>query len=315
MLTIVKKLVCPVPGNDNGGRLLYFGDDTAEHVVFFCGGFPDDSTLFMDLALRLYQDDGCFCGLTCLAGHDSHTSDYRAIGYTIEELISTMRDAFQAFCKLSKHPAPVCTVVLHDWGCVFGSMMINRLHYETKVVDKVVFMDVLPPFHIDIHVPSDNDIYRKVVYMSYQGLLAIVWLLQYYLSTYLSILVASTGFAILGLLQLAPLTNFERTAFYERKISLSKVAYTSFVYYYVVKAVLGSFGNIRKALPDLFIPLETEILYLFGKQKRVHFHDAKHVAALGKHSVCFQDAGHWLMLQKPILCHKVVRDFVSGEKN
>jgi pimeloyl-ACP methyl ester carboxylesterase len=69
-------------------------------------------------------------------------------------------------------------------------------------------------------------------------------------------------------------------------------------------------------LPLLF---ETPVLYLYGKDKGLQFHDeavVKYVEEQGKEKdnksrvVAVSNAAHWLYLQQPGVCFTAVKDFI-----
>ena len=88
----------PIPGNEGGGLLHIYGErktasnNNINHVILYCGGWPDGVEPFSHIASRLatsrgggssssvttnseeYQD-GCFVGITCWPGFD--TESYR----------------------------------------------------------------------------------------------------------------------------------------------------------------------------------------------------------------------------------------------
>lgn len=72
---------------------------------------------------------------------------------------------------------------------------------------------------------------------------------------------------------------------------------------------------------DFHLPLlnDTPVMYLYGAEKPLQFHDAnvvKYLADQGKKKdnksgvVAVSNAAHWLYLQQPDVCLKAVKDFI-----
>lgn len=104
-------------------------------TLFFLQGWPDDETVWDSLVEELA--DRYRCVRVTLPNH-GHTREQRW-GHRLDEIIDAL-----VRCIRQVAPDRPVTLVLHDWGCLYGHL-IHRRHPE--LVHRIVGLDVAP------HVP------------------------------------------------------------------------------------------------------------------------------------------------------------------
>jgi pimeloyl-ACP methyl ester carboxylesterase len=330
----VTVLSYPLPGKVRG-RLLVVGPRDAENVVIFCAGFPDDSqSSFLRTARRLTSSAAleCLCGVTCLPGYDRHVpwTQYPVGGYSFEEMVSALREATKTLMNHSSEASGVKLYgIFHDWGCVAGSILVNRVSSDETSpfqFQKVVLFDVLPPASTEAlkkfmppatrKKPSRlQKIYVLAVLVSYRAALAVGFALQRYISRRVAA-VAYVSWAIVfaKLLKLSPTRDCDAKIIRSRTdLTLERALYMAYPYFTLFCDLLKRKHIFKTG--DYRIP-DCPVLYLFGVEKNVMFHGRKDVAycesARGNKVVAVEKAGHWLYLQQPDLCDEEVRRFLSA---
>lgn len=326
-----------IPGNDEGGRLVVFGNNkNAEHILFFCGGWPDDCGAFSPIAKRLAAaaaDSGSsnssssssmLCGVTCLPGYDTHHENFKANGYTFDEAVASLREA----CKMlrtvvSTNPKAALTGVFHDWGSAVGAMFVTRMNEEFPgYYADLVYFDVLPPAHKSLEIPRQVTLKKAVVMFSYTSLFATCNAIQRYLSFYLAVPVLTVGFGAITLLGLKPTRQIDADTFHakEPRLSPRKLIYMQYPYFNMYKILLSGGGKLDGMGFNLPVDAQkTPVLFLYGVEKNINYHDDNVIAWLEKEGakdgsktkvVPVENAGHWLYLQQEDVCYEAVKKFV-----
>lgn len=97
--------------------------------------------------------------------------------------------------------------------------------------------------------------------------------------------------------------------------------YMTYPYFEMYKAMLN--GTYEEKLGDATLPKdlnETPVLYLYGTEKRVKFHDERDLYVLERkakdnrsksNAIAVENAGHYLYIQQADLCLDEVKKFMS----
>jgi pimeloyl-ACP methyl ester carboxylesterase len=316
-----------IPGHDDGGRLVCYGNKDAKRIVFFCGGWPDDCSVFSPLAQRLAaSNSNLLCGVTCLPGYDYTThSEYRRSAFSTSEVNSSLREACKVLrTTVSTNANAQLTGIFHDWGCVFGAMLVNRVHKDTpRYFSSLVYFDILPPLHNSLGVKRSVNIKQAVCVTFYTSLFAVCHGIQRYLSFYLAAPILAVGFGLLNVLGLFPTRRVDGLTFrstQQPKLTPRRIMYMQYPYFNVYKALL--MGE-RRTMAGFCLPVslqETPVMYLYGLDKNLQFHNDNMLAWLiqeaareGSSSkvISVPSAGHWLYLQQADVCYEAVQEFLS----
>jgi pimeloyl-ACP methyl ester carboxylesterase len=274
----------PITGEENGGRLFMFGKPDAENVVLLCGGYPDDQQVFVEMAARLAKEGNCFCGVACLVGFDSAADDrpwtsYRSQGYNFSEMTWSLRNE-----------------ALEEKDTLLSP-------------DKIIYIDVMP---MKLHPsctqlkPAKRTTKEFITVHTYRYVFMAAHLIQRFLSQYLAAFFFLFVLTILSILGLVPSHPKDTARFTEKKVPLDRLIYMAFPYYHLAVQGAG-----KAYLPRLE---ETPVLYLYGADKSVQFHDDNLVNHLQEQKGCevvaVNDTGHYLFLQKPDLCLSAIKRFI-----
>jgi len=340
----------PIPGNESGGVLHVYGNPSAKNVVLYCGGFPDDNLPFTPLARRLASKeagDECFVGITCFPGFDYSVfekdkyNSYRKRGYSFDDVAICIREAAaQVFKEYyhgrqngDKQETPQFTCIFHDWGVVAGSIFTNRAleeNFAQYIPDKVVLLDVLMGPHPKYNdIPSQDEvpyslspsIYSALIIVSYQSALASAFFMLTYFSELLGVITLSVLIGVVIALRLNPTKVIDNTLVEARNINPFHLVYMAYPYFYTFRNIFLRSGFEQSTMPlDL---KKTPILYIFGSEKNVMFHDLKSLATLEREekegrSACrvvkMEKSGHWMYVQKSEECLKEIKAFME-QKN
>jgi pimeloyl-ACP methyl ester carboxylesterase len=264
------------------------------------------------------------CGVTCMPGYDTHHGNFKASGYTFDEIVASLREATKSLRGLSTNPKAKLTGVFHDWGSMAGAMLSTRMNMEVpNYFSGLVYFDVLPPAHPSLQIPRAMGFKKTVVFTSYTSLFATTHATQRFLSHYMAVPVLAFGFVALKLLGLIPTGRLDRETFLAKKprLSLRKIIYMQYPYFNMYKRLL--LGQERFAA-DCHLPVsveETPVLYMYGTEKRINFHDDNTFAWLEKEAkegektrvVPVEKAGHWLYVHREDICYEAVKMFVLGK--
>ena len=200
--------------------------------------------------------------------------------YTLDELITTLQRVVEQAC-----PGEKVTLMLHDWGCVFGYQFAMR---HPQLVRRIVGVDV-GDAGSRAHRET-LDIKAKAMVFGYQAWLALAW-------------------RIGGALGDAMTRRMARAL---RCPSDPQFINAGMCYPYDI-ARTGSHGGYRHAVP--FVP-SWPMLYIYARRKLFQFQSASWVAALrerpGSEALEF-DTGHWVMTSKPQDFNRAVADWLGRQ--
>jgi pimeloyl-ACP methyl ester carboxylesterase len=227
------------------------GNDAGE-TLFFVQGWPDDASLWDPQVAVLV--DRYRCVRVTLPNHGG-TRDARW-GYGTDEIVEAL-----ATCVRGVSPDGPVTLILHDWGCLWGHLLHHR---HPELVSRVAGLDVAPHYE-----PGFGAVLGILLY---QGWLAIAFLLGGPVGDWMTRLLASA----FG----APLPR--------RRIT----AWMNYPYRNIWRDILS--GRARKLL-DGYWP-EVPLLFVYGEKKPFPFHSPKwveHVERTGGRVVALA-GGHWV---------------------
>ena len=224
---------------------------------------------------------------------------------------------------------PQFTVIFHDFGVLPGLMFVNRAIEEEDFTqhkpDRVILLDVLVGPHPKFDRRQTKGIvpYTKhelLVYGAYRGSFACSFAMLRFISEIVGVITIAILGRLVRLLRLSPLRWIDRKLLVERKMNRYHVVYTFYPYYYLIQAM---FYN-KRALAHASLPLDlvqTPILYIYGTEKNVMFHDHRSLAILEQEEregrsdcrvVKVEGAGHWMYCQKPDACEQEIRSFLRS---
>ena len=348
-----KKIAYPIAHDETGGALYLYGScdpsrKDKQKVVLCCPGWPDDHTVFMPLACRLAKEKDCFVGVICLPGFDDrperpwrkHWKD----GYTLEEMVAAVKEGAKALMaevtSLTNRDIDY-TAICHDWGVIVGMMQINRAWEEAKdspskphlslIPNQIVLMDIGLPFH-----PKDQGkpqlrpvlrpdktmtLHEACVDTAYRVILATMFLLQRYVSGYLAVLTFVIGSGFLRLTRTSPSTVIDDKTIQDRNPNPLQLAYTSYPYYKVGRDLVTGNAHMLDQHATLPILDHTDILFMYGTEKRSMFHDKRMVEYLNDFSskggqscaVQIDGGGHWFFVQQPEKSFQEICKFMERE--
>ena len=297
------------------------GPEFADEVLFFIHGWPDDLTMW-DSQVRHMTHRGYRClrvTMPHFAGRDRATElgdrvdaapDWGAAAHMLAESILKSAGGQQV------------TLVIHDWGCIWG-FLVQLLHPE--LVKAIVAMDVGTPDMFDARVASVPKMI--LVGLSYQYWLATAHLLGR--------AAAAAGFghavgdwmarafarlpAVKGALNKhgsdpANLTGGRIT---------SDACYPYFVTHrnFLLELlgakppVLPATVRQRRAAAGPRRNPDCPLLFFYGKRKPVKFHDDAWEHALRQREDCHVervDAGHWLSTEQPDVVNEKMAEWLDA---
>ena len=346
-------------GDNNAGRLHVYGNPkTATHLIIMSAGYPDNQKAFAPMAKWLVAtggggSGGCLVGITCPPGYDDDDAldltAYPKDGFTFDDWVAHLREAVKALRQYSQKAVEQSTLtgIFHDWGVIMGAMYTNRVAEEQDhdslglKLDRVIIYDVLMPPNRqckdwDRSKRFDNKtLWNKCSQMCYQVFLAGAFVLQRYLPSSLVLPYYMCGSAILGTLGMFPVNPSDKEYIQEtlnitQMKELRRIWYMAYPYFQLWKLIFA--GQIRGLLKYFCLPRDlsqTPVLYLYGASKPYDLSDANGVELLkqqeekadGRHSkvVKVENAGHWLYIQQPDICHNAMQEFfqatIPGKKD
>lgn len=249
-------------------------------TVLMLHGWPDSPALWDGSVAALR--DGYRCVRVSLPGFELAKAPRPVSVDEMCELMAAVADEVS--------PVEPLTLLLHDWGCLFGYEYAAR---NPARVARVIGADI---------GDTNSAAYlhglrlkEKLMIASYQLWLAAVWKL---------------GAVLPGLAN-------RMTRFMARNIGCrtppEQIGWQ--MNYPYAMQWLGSFGGLR-SLTRVRKVLGPKIptLYCFGKRKPFMFHSKNWLAALAATPGCRVqgfDAGHWFMLQKPAEFNATVRAWLD----
>jgi pimeloyl-ACP methyl ester carboxylesterase len=246
----------------------------------------------------------------------------------IEEMASSLLEATKALMGQSKNPNAQLTAVFHDWGCGIGTMVVNRMNKDKEgTFSKLVLFDVLMPVHPSQNVKLEDNPKKALSALTYRVVLAICFLLKRFISFYAAAPFFMVSFALLNILGLNPMGKLDKETYGARtsKPSMQKFLYMTYPYWNLMCVIAKTirYGTSHDG-PDIYLPsdlVKTPVLYMYGTEKPVSFHDDNELAWLIKQqekspktkAVAVENAGHWLYIQQLDTCFNAMKEFVFGK--
>lgn len=330
----------PLPDDPQGGALYIYGKSNSPTIAIFCAGYPDDHENGQIFCSRLSNESNTLVGLMCLPGYDHRPEKswdtFRKDGYTFDEMTNAIREAVKVLRNESTHNKKAKLIgIFHDWGVVPGTIWTNRTLQDPQsdYPNEIILFDVLGPVHTnlqhDIPTPHHKQTYwEKFIEFYYRVVFATSFVLQRYVSKYVALLCFVIGTSIMNVLRIGPTLSIDDQVFKKRHVPLNpfRMIYMAYPYYYMFQTII-MFSNGRRHFHTFYnqmsIPKDlkqTPVLYLYGTNKRIMFHDDGAVKYLQRErregrsksdAIAVENAGHWLYIQQPDLCLKKVIEFMS----
>jgi cis-3-alkyl-4-acyloxetan-2-one decarboxylase len=248
-----------------------------DEVVLMLHGWPDNHHLW-DATVAALQDRWR-CVRFTLPGFDR--SQPRR-GFSLDEVVGTVRAVVQ---HLS--PQKPVTLLLHDWGCVYGYQFAMR---EPAMVRRIVAVDI-GDAGSRAHLASLST-KAKAMVAFYQLWLVAAWRLS----------------ALFGEAFGDRMTRFMARAIGHRGDAQPITVRANYPY---DMQWTGSFGSFKAA--QIFKPA-WPMLYIYGRRKPFMFHSQAWAEALankpGSAAEGF-DTGHWVMAEQPERFNAMVRAWLD----
>ena len=248
-----------------------------DEVVLMLHGWPDTRALWDGTVAAL--QDRCTCARLTLPGFDSGPAFM-----SLDELCQRLR---QIVDRIS--PDRPVTLMLHDWGCVFGYEFAMR-HPER--VARVVAVDIGD--HNSGALLRSWSTKQKLSVAGYQVWLALAWQLGRHVS------------AGLG-------NRMTRAMARWLRCPADPASITCRMNYPYAMQWLGLAGGLKGAAR---VHLPMPLLYVYGTRKPFMFHSPEWLEALATREGCAVQGlpcGHWVMLSRPEAFHACVRDWLDGK--
>ena len=242
------------------GVELHFEGDHPRTVVMV-HGWPDSYRLW-DTTVVALKDRYC-CVRFTLPGFDTATAPRIISLDDMCELLQTIVDQVS--------PGAPVTLLLHDWGCIFGYEFAARFPDR---VSRIVAVDI-GDYNSDALAQALTPGQRARVF-GYQFWLALAWKLGGSAGNWMTRKMARwlhcrTDPGLIG---------------------------WQMNYPYAMRW-FGSAGGLGHAAP---VPSNQPMLYIYGERKPFMFHSSQWLAALAQRTDCAVRAfrtGHWVMVQQP----------------
>ena len=335
--------------NTQEGSLHLYGDPQSQNACFFCGGFPDDHTVWEPMVQNFFLKDNFYCGVTCLAGFDGKLNYHPANGYKIPQMTEAFASALQTFVETRENPKSKVTVIVHDWATFIGVMAINIAVANPNIsVDQIILLDVLPKQHPNApNLPSKSShqswiSYSRELFVKglYRACLTTTFILSRF-SKHLASAYVGSCLVFGRTFNLLPLGDIDFDVLAKRENhglhDLSQSLYKCYPYYQGALSTLP--GQYDKVLGGAHLPvvqqsiqggsqdqqqqwkLRTPVLYMYGATKTpfgLQFHSVATVewlhqqedALLGGRVLKVDNAGHWLFVQQPEICYRHMKEFI-----
>ncbi len=243
-------------------------------------GWPDSAALW-DATVAALRD-GYRCVRFTLPGFDVDLPPRSMSVHQLTDLIAAVVDQVS--------PDQPVTLLLHDWGCLFGAAYARR--YPERVARAVVtdVGDAGSPAHL-----HGLTLRQKALIGGYQLPLALLWLL--------------------GRRAPRPATALTRriAGWLGCPTPAGRIGWQQ-NYPYAVQ-VLGSLGG-RRGMARLDTVFDSvPVLFCYGRRKPFSFHSAHWLDVLEARRGCGVrgfDTGHWIMVDQPEAYHDAVRTWLDG---
>ena len=189
-------------------------------------------------------------------------------------------------------PAQPVTLLLHDWGCVFGYEFAAR---HPDRVSRIVAVDIGD--HHSADFARSLTAKAKWQIFSYQCWLAIAWMMGRHVN------------AALG-------RRMTRAMAHSLRCPTPADAVDWPMNYPYAMRWFNAFGGLRGAgQAERLIDEQLPGLFVYGRRKPFMFHSSRWVRHLNRTTGCAAkslDTGHWIMKQKPAEFHAVLKDWLAN---
>ncbi len=248
------------------------GDGDKPRTVLMLHGWPDDHRLWnasAEVLKRHYR-----CVRLDLPGFDLSRPPRPTSLHEMSALLHTIVDQIS--------PGKPVTLLMHDWGCLFGYEFAAR--YPQQVA-RIVAVDVG-----DHNSPALRDCLtrkQQLQVFGYQCWLALAWKLGGALGNRMT----------------------RWMAFLVGCRAEPNRIHWQMNYPYAMRwfGSYGGFGSARQVDPAC------PLLFIYGDRKRYNFHSPQWLAAIGQRAgsaALAMPTGHWVMRQKPERFNQAVRDWL-----
>ena len=248
-------------------------EDDHPHTVVMLHGWPDSHRLW-DATVQSLKDRYC-CVRFTLPGFDT---DRPARATSLDAMCDLLRAVVDQVS-----PGVSVTLMLHDWGCVFGYEFAAR---HPKRVARIVAVDIGD--HNAGALRRALSWRQQWQVFGYQLWLALAWKLGGGLGTWMTRRMARA----LGCRTDPGSIGWQMNYPYAMR-------------WFGTVGGLAHAAKVRPACP---------MLYLYGERKPFMFHSPVWLANLATRPDCAAQAfptGHWVMLQRPEEFNRCVRDWLE----
>ena len=248
-----------------------------DEVILMLHGWPDTRALWDGTVAAL--QDRATCARLTLPGFESGPS-----ATSLDDMCQLLR---QIVDRIS--PGQPVTLMLHDWGCIFGYQFAMR-HAER--VARVVAVDVGD--HNSGALLRSWGAKEKLAVMGYQVWLAIAWKIGSLFSEQMG-------------------TRMTRAMARWLRCPTEPAHITHKMNYPYAMQWFGTVGGFKGASP---IRLPMPLLFVYGERKPFMFHSPQwlaHVASAPGSAVQGLPCGHWVMISRPEPFYAQVRSWLWGD--
>jgi pimeloyl-ACP methyl ester carboxylesterase len=245
-------------------------------VVLMLHGWPDTLALWDATVVAL--QDRATCARLTLPGFESGPA-----ATSLDDMCQLLRQVVDRISPLQ----PV-TLMLHDWGCIFGYEF--ALQHPERVA-RVVAVDVGD--HNSRALQRAWGAREKFSVLAYQVWLAVAWQIGRHMSP-------TWG------------TRMTRAMARWLRCPTDAATITHKMNYPYAMQWFGSAGGFQSAQQ---VQLPMPLLFVYGERKPFMFHSTRwleQIAATPGNAVQGLPCGHWVMTSRPDEFHAIVRDWLSG---
>jgi pimeloyl-ACP methyl ester carboxylesterase len=248
-----------------------------DEVILMLHGWPDTRALW-DGSVAALQDRATCARLT-LPGFESGPQ-----AISLDAMCALLREVAE---RVS--PNRPVTLMLHDWGCIFGYEFAMR---HPELVARVVAVDVGD--HNSRALQRAWGAREKFSVLAYQVWLAVAWQIGCHVSPTWGTRMTRAMARWLGCPTAAASISYKMN------------------YPYAMQW-FGSAGGFKTAQQ---VQLPMPLLFVYGERKPFMFHSTRwreQIAATPGNAVQGLPCGHWVMISRPEAFHAIVRDWLSGQ--
>lgn len=250
-----------------------FVEGSGTEAIVMLHGWPDTYRLWDDQVAYLKPNYRCI--RFTLPGFDIARPRQ---AHSLDALVEALKHVIEATCAGEK-----VTLMLHDWGCVFGYQFAMR---HPSLVQRIIGVDI-GDAGSRAHVRTMSAKAKAMVF-AYQIWLAMAWRIG----------------GPLGDRMTHAMVRAMRCPSDPRFIG-SNMCYPYYIRWF------GAHGSYRRAVP---LELSWPMLYIYGRKKPFQFHSGEWVEALrlrpGSNALEF-DTGHWVMKARPAAFNQAVAGWLS----